>query len=472
MHFRSLILFSKIVPVAPTALHERVGLSVDEEQRWTSILLALYGAALLATSPVAGYIADRFDSRYWPLITGLVALGASTALLCVGTSLALWIIGRLFQGASAAIVWTVGLALMVDTVGRDGLGQAMGYIGMGMTLGIMGGPLLGGVIYGRGGYYAVFGLAFALVGVDIVLRLVMIEKKHAVRWQQQQQPPSLSKDKAATQEAADQPTSSSSDTIPEKTPDLEQHHHHTTPSTPNPPTQPTQANAITTLLSSPRMLVTLWTYFIISLVFSSFDSVLPLFVEDTFGWGQLGQGLIFIPISVPHLLDPVVGYINDRFPAIRRYLAAGALVATVPPIVAMRCVTSNSISDKVLLCALLALVGACVAALMAPVIVEASYVVQEKEARNPHIFGKGGAMALAYGILNVAFAAGTIAGPFFAGFIRESAGWATMTWALALVTGVSAVPVVLLLGGFLLQRKGSSEKMDVGGDGGGGDLGE
>ncbi|PYH78832.1 vesicular amine transporter [Aspergillus uvarum CBS 121591] len=466
--FTDILLYGLIVPVAPTALHERVGLSVDEEQRWTSILLALYGAALLGTSPVAGYIADRFDSRYWPLITGLVALGASTALLCVGTSLALWIIGRLFQGASAAIVWTVGLALMVDTVGRDGLGQAMGYIGMGLTLGIMGGPLLGGVIYGRGGYYAVFGLAFGLVGVDIVLRLVMIEKKHAARWQQQQQqqppPPSLSKDKAATQEAADQPTSSSSsDTIPEKTSDPEQQR--TTP-----PTQPTQANAITTLLSSPRMLVTLWTYFIISLVFSSFDSVLPLFVEDTFGWGQLGQGLIFIPISVPHLLDPVVGYINDRFPAIRRYLAAGALVATVPPIVAMRCVTSNSINDKVLLCALLALVGACLAALMPPVIVEASYVVQEKEARNPHIFGKGGAMALAYGILNVAFAAGTIVGPFFAGFIRESAGWATMTWALALVTGVSAVPVVLLLGGLLLQRKGSSEKMDVGG--GGGDLGE
>ncbi|RAK79120.1 MFS transporter [Aspergillus fijiensis CBS 313.89] len=470
--FTDILLYGLIVPVAPTALHERVGLSVDEEQRWTSILLALYGAALLATSPVAGYIADRFDSRYWPLITGLVALGASTALLCVGTNLTLWILGRLFQGASAAIVWTVGLALMVDTVGRDGLGQAMGYIGMGLTLGIMGGPLLGGVIYGRGGYYAVFGLAFGLVGVDIVLRLVMIEKKHAVRWQQQQPPPPPpSKDKDATQKEADQPSSpssaSSSDTIPEKASDLEQQQQqHINP--PQPQQKPTQANAITTLLSSPRMLVTLWTYFIISLVFSSFDSVLPLFVEDTFGWGQLGQGLIFIPISVPHLLDPVVGYVNDRFPTIRRYLAAGALVATVPAIVAMRCVTANALNDKVLLCALLALVGACLAALMPPVIVEASYVVQEKEARNPHIFGKGGAMALAYGILNVAFAAGTIAGPFFAGFIRQTAGWATMTWALALVTGLSAVPVVLLLGGFLFHKKrGSSEKMDAGGGGGG-----
>ncbi|PYH47998.1 MFS transporter [Aspergillus saccharolyticus JOP 1030-1] len=471
--FTDILLYGLIVPVAPTALHERVGLSVDDEQRWTSILLALYGAALLATSPIAGYIADRFDSRYWPLIAGLVALGASTALLCVGTSLALWIVGRLFQGASAAIVWTVGLALMVDTVGRDGLGQAMGYIGMGMTLGIMGGPLLGGVIYGRGGYYAVFGLAFGLVGVDIVLRLVMIEKKHALKWEQQQQqlkgnptdhPQQIDHYTSSFTSSATQPTS-----LP---PDLEHQPPKTTlttPATPTPPaarkptkSQPTATkNAITTLLSSPRMLVTLWTYFIISVLLSSFDSVLPLFVESTFAWSQLGQGLIFIPISLPHLLDPVVGHLNDRFPRLRRYLAAGALFATVPPVVALRCVTANTLNQKVLLCALLALVGACIATLMPPVLVEASYIVQEKEEANPHVFGKGGAMALAYGILNVAFAAGTIAGPFFAGFIRESAGWGTMTWALALLAGVSGFPVLLLLGGFLFEKRGKGEEVEV-----------
>ncbi|RAL13504.1 MFS transporter [Aspergillus homomorphus CBS 101889] len=474
--FTDIFLYGLIVPVAPTALHERVGLSVDEEQRWTSILLALYGAALLATSPIAGYMADRFESRYWPLIAGLVALGVSTALLCVGTSLALWIIGRLFQGASAAVVWTVGTALMVDTVGRDGLGQAMGYIGMGMTLGIMGGPLLGGIIYGRGGYYAVFGLAFGLVGFDIVLRLVMIEKKYAVRWQQQQQqqqaplknetqnpPRSPSSTSSSPSSASGTTETKPTDAAPSST---------TTTQQPTPPSSPIQTppkqkhhqqNPITTLLSSPRMAVTLWAYFIISVVLSSFDSVLPLFVEETFHWDQLGQGLIFIPISIPHILDPVVGYLNDKFPTIRRYLAAGALFATIPPMVAMRCVTDDTTSQKVLLCALLVLVGACIATLMPPVLVEASYIVQEKEERTPEIFGKGGAMALAYGILNVAFAAGTIVGPFFAGFIRESAGWGTMTWAMALLTGVSGIPVLLLLGGFLFSRK----KDESGGGGGG-----
>ncbi|KAE8333893.1 major facilitator superfamily domain-containing protein [Aspergillus sergii] len=473
--FTDILLYGLIVPVTPTALHERVGLSEDNEQSWTSILLALYGAALLAFSPIAGYIADRIESRWWPLIIGLIALGAATALLCVGTHIGLWIAGRLFQGASAAVVWTVGCALLVDTVGKDELGQALGYIGMGMTLGVMGGPLLGGVLYEHGGYYAVFALAFALIGLDILFRIIMIEKKYAAKWLPPTQASSDGEklnNEAASQDTTESagpstrksdhnreghpqtvaPALSESSQIIEKLSDrgLNDPNHSTT-------TGPHPARAILTLLASHRMLVTIWAYFILSLVLTSLDSVLPLYVQDTFHWGQTGQGLIFVPLSIPHLIDPIVGFLNDKCPDARRYLAAGALFATVPVIVCFRFVTEDSMRQKVLLCALLALLGACLAFLMPPILVEASYVVQEKEEKNPNIFGKGGAMALSYGILNAAFAAGSIVGPFFAGFIRESAGWATMSWALALLTGVSAVPVLLFLGGFFFKSQRNVE---------------
>ena len=46
------------------------------------------------------------------------------------------------------------------------------------------------------------------------------------------------------------------------------------------------------------MMTSMWAYFILSLALTSFDSVLPLFVEQKFGWGQTGQGLIFIAIFV------------------------------------------------------------------------------------------------------------------------------------------------------------------------------
>jgi MFS family permease len=97
-----IFMYGLIVPVTPTALHDRVGLSEGSIQSWTSILLALYSAALLAFSPLVGYLADRSESRRWPLLIGLVALGAATALLCIGTNIGLWIAGRLFQGAAAA----------------------------------------------------------------------------------------------------------------------------------------------------------------------------------------------------------------------------------------------------------------------------------------------------------------------------------------------------------------------------------
>ncbi|KAJ5559112.1 hypothetical protein N7461_003084 [Penicillium sp. DV-2018c] len=410
-----IFMYGLIVPVTPTALKERVGLPDSKLQSWTSILLALYSAALLASAPVVGYIADRAESRRWPLLFGLVALAAATALLCVGTNIALWITGRVFQGIAAAIVWTAGLALMVDTVGKDDLGQAIGYVSMAISLGTLGGPLLGGVVYQSGGYYAVFGLAFALIGIDILLRLLLIERRHAVKWLASEVKP-----------------------LPEigevHGPDEE------------------SARSSRHLIELPRLVVAVWGYFIISLILTSFDSVLPLFVHETFGWAQSGQGLIFIPLMVPHALDPVTGFVIDKFPKTIRYFTAAAFLASVPVMVLLRLVTENSMQQKILLCALLALVGLCFAIAMPPLVAEVFFAVQEKEDERPGIFGRGGAMALAFGLSNMGFAAGALIGPFFAGFIRQNAGWGTMGWALGLIAGSSAVPTLLFLGGWILKK--------------------
>jgi MFS family permease len=216
-----------------------------------------------------------------------------------------------------------------------------------------------------------------------------------------------------------------------------------------------------TLLASSRILVCLWAYFILSLLLTSFDSVLPLFVEKTFHWRQTAQGLIFIPLTIPHIIDPVIGFINDRYPSSRRYIASGAFFAAVPVLVCLRFVEHNATREIVLLCALLALLGLCLASMLAILLVEVSYVVREKEEKSSEVWGKGGAMALAYGVLNSAFAGGSLVGPFLAGFIRESQGWGTMAWVLAIVVGITGVPVLLLLGGFLFGKKKGIEVGDV-----------
>ncbi|BCR90257.1 MFS transporter [Aspergillus chevalieri] len=451
--FTDMFLYGMIVPVAPTALQNRVGLDADQQQQWTSILLALYGASLLATSPLTGYLADRIQSRQWPLLFGLVALAISTALLCIGTSLGLWIAGRILQGASTAVVWTAGLALLADTMDSQTLGQSMGYVGMAMTLGLMCGPLIGGVLYQKGGYYSVYGLAFGLIGVDILARVVMIERKDAIPWFKAEEV-SLSEDQGQERVSAEKPPSNN--IAPRSiapTPEPEA----TTQAAAAPPPPPTPSarrfGRLRTLLNSSRLMVSIWTYLIVSLAVTSFDSVLPLFVEETFLWKQTAQGLIFIAISVPSFLDPVVGWIVDKWPLAGRFVCSGALFASVPILVCLRFVDENTIGDKVLLCALLALAGLCVACLMPPVMVEVSCVVNEKEAAAPNVFGEGGAMALAYGVLNSAWAAGSIIGPFFAGFIRDDAGWGTMAWALSILTGVTGVPVLMFLGGFIGKKR-------------------
>lgn len=86
------------------------------------------------------------------------------------------------QGLSASVVWTVGLALVSDTVEKDQIGQALGYTTAAFSIGSLAGPLLGGVVYARGGYYAVFAMGFALILLDILLRLFMIEKSMAAQW--------------------------------------------------------------------------------------------------------------------------------------------------------------------------------------------------------------------------------------------------------------------------------------------------
>ncbi|KAK9358382.1 major facilitator superfamily domain-containing protein [Lipomyces starkeyi] len=425
-------MYGLIVPVTPTALQNRVGLSERSVQGWTSVLLALFSAALLAFSPIVGYIADRSESRRRPLLFGLVALGAATALLCVGTNIGLWVAGRLFQGTAAAVVWVVGIALMVDTVGKDGLGQAMGYVSMAISFGTLTGPLLGGVLYQDGGYYAVFGLAFGFIGLDIFLRLVLIERKHAIKWLVPDNRPLAAEQQATEKGAGENPTSSPTPSSGSDNQD--------------PPKDPPSRSAlwrVAFLLSSPRLIVALWGNFIISLCPSTIRA-------RDIRMAAKRSGTDIHPAHGTTCVGPVAGFIIDKFPRSGRYITAGAFLSSVPVMVLLRLVTDNSMQHKILLCALLALLGLCFAVVLPPLDAEVFHAVKEKEDQTPDLFGRGGAMALAFGLSNMGFAAGSLIGPVFAGFIRQQAGWGTMGWALGLMAGVSSIPILLFLGGWIL----------------------
>lgn len=379
-------------------------------------------------------------------------------MLLVGSSIGVLVAGRLLQGFSAAVVWTVGLALLVDTVGQKDVGQVMGYVSLSMSLSILLAPLLGGVVYARAGYFAVYYMAFGLIALDIILRIALIEKKIAKQWDTPIKEGSSVNLPSVVEGPPDPPTSkhtASADTSPAST---------TPPIIPFESSdldRPTSAPAdlkqrrfslppVITLLGSRRLLASLWGCLVQASLLTAFDSVLPLRVQAIFHWSSTGVGLIFLALILPSFIAPFIGYLSDKFSP--RWLAAGGFILACPFLVLLRLVDHDSVGQKVLLCALLALLGAALTMVMTPLLAEITYVVEAKEKKNPAAFGAGGAYAQAYGLFNVAFAGGSLVGPIWAGFVEQKAGWGTMSWTLGLLSAVSAVPVVVYSGGLITKR--------------------
>ncbi|CZS89272.1 related to vesicular amine transporter [Rhynchosporium agropyri] len=437
--FTDIFLYSVVVPVLPFALTTRAGVKEEDVQGWTSIFLSVYGAALAVGSPLFGWFADRSTSRRVPLLLGLLALGGSTAMLCAGSSLAVLIAGRLLQGLTASIVWTVGLALLSDTVPKEDIGQAMGYTAAATSIGSLSGPLLGGIVYAHSGYYSVFAMGFAIIGLDILLRLFMIEKSAAKQWlpvassngqemvsgnsiMDEIQPASVPEDFARLEKAVNGASAVSKKHLP----------------------------PLIALLLVPRLLVALFGCFVYSTFLGALDSVLPLYVKDVFGWDSTGAGLIFICLVVPHLASPLVGVFSDRYGS--RLITTTGLLGSVPCWVLMRFVTYNSIGQKVLLCALLALMGAFLTLVMAPLMAEIDHAVALEEKKKPGSMGKKGAAAQGFGLFNFAFAIGTLIGPLWAGFTVESAGWVTLGWSMGILGGVCTFTTFIWTGGRIMLR--------------------
>jgi MFS family permease len=135
-----------------------------------------------------------------------------------------------------------------------------------------------------------------------------------------------------------------------------------------------------------------------------------------------------------------------------RWLATIGFIASLPFWILLRLVTHNTMGQKILLCALLFLIGTCIAVIMTPLIAEFTYVVVAKEKQQPGLFGASGAYAQAYGLFNTAWAAGCIVGPIWAGFIQAKAGWSTVTWTLGVLSAVSALPIMAYTGRLISKK--------------------
>ncbi|CAK1357071.1 unnamed protein product [Cercospora beticola] len=475
--FTDVFAYGIVVPVFPFALTERADIPEDQVQPWISIFLAVYGAALLVASPLCGWMADRMKSRQMSFLLGLLALGGSTALLCAGRSIGEFAAGRVLQGVSAAVVWVTGLALLVDAVGPEEIGAAMGYVGLAMSLAVLLAPLLGGVVFAEAGYYAVYAMAFGLIVMDLVLRLAMIERKVAKQWLPDLDvPESLEKTESNQVNGAQEGQSCAkavdgleaqcvarADSGP---PSLMERQPSNAAEAAVPLNAPTAIQSIVAklppmvfLFGSRRILAALFATTMQSSLLTSFDAILPLFVKNTFQWDSIGAGLVFLPVVLASFLGPVVGTLADKYGP--RWLATAGFILSCPFLILLRLVEESSINHKVMLCAFLAFIGIGLTLALVPLMAEMSYAVDAKAKRRPPgFFGKNGAYAQAYGLFNMAWAAGSMIGPLLAGLVVEARGWGTAVLILGCVSIVTALPTAIWTGGSILKSK-RSHKAEV-----------
>ena len=300
-------------------------------------------------------------------------LFASTLIFALGRDPVLLVVARCLQGASAGIVYTAGLALLVDTVGRNEVGAWMGSAFSGLSAGVMIGPFISGIIYAKAGYFAVFATILAVIGLDFILRLFMIEKQSARKWvvednygtfsrepDRQYRPINRDTISAQEEDSVDNRTTNLQDVAEDdvfKSSDFRE------PATDQPSDHPSgpreglmrflKTTAI--LLRSRGILAAMYGGFVQVTLICAFDSILPLFVYKTFGWETSGGGSIFLALTIPSLAAPVVGVISDRLGA-RLVVLAGFAISTLT-LALLSLVGQESIQHIILLCALLAITG-------------------------------------------------------------------------------------------------------------------
>ncbi|KAF7192252.1 putative MFS-type transporter C18.02, partial [Pseudocercospora fuligena] len=436
--FTDQFLFAAIIPVVPFSLEERLHISKDQVQFWVAVLFGVFGLAAFASSPIWGWWSDRHASRRLPFLIGLLVLFGATLILWFGENIGLQVLGRILQGTASTVVWTTGLAVLVDTVGQKHIGEYMGWIGIALNSGSILAPLLGGIVFSKAGYNAVFGLVVGVVILDILLRLVMVEKSSVLaEFEHELATASLRRGSAPIDGS-----SIHSDDEEKKGPIVSITVSKTSSTLP----------AVVRLACSYRVIVTLWATVILASIFSGFQAVLPLKVHDTFGWDATGGGLIFLPLSAPALLGPVIGRFTDRYGG--RWFAFTGFVILCVALALLRIIEHDTAEHKALLCILLILVGSCMTLTLEPVLAEITSAAARLEQSDIEAgLEVKSSYCQAYALFYMAWAAGNFAGPLWGGLLVEAAGWKTMTMSMSIVAGVSAIPIGLFLGGWLLSRK-------------------
>ncbi|KAL8773733.1 MAG: hypothetical protein Q9209_001501 [Squamulea sp. 1 TL-2023] len=359
----------------------------------------------------------------------------ATLLFCFATKPWVLVLERVFQGLSASVIYTAGLALIADAVDPKEIGAWMGFVFSGNTLGLLFSPFLAGIVYDYLGYYSVFIVLFGVIVVDVALRGFMIEKRTADKWLEKEtntqgnssreenedscarndQEPIAAEDEGATLQSP--PADERSSLLHSKSKRSRSWIGRLFPT-------------LAVLASSPRLLIAIYGCFTHTMLLACIDSILPLFVKRTFEWSSTGAGVIFLTITCPSLFGAFfgasyrLGEYDDK-PGI----------------------DGSSRTQR------LARQGIGLNLIFPSLAADLFYEVDVLAETHSETFGTGGAYAQAYSLLCAALGAGTAFGPIWAGVFYQKTNWPITMATLAGLTALPAVGVIRYTGGAVNEEK-------------------
>ncbi|KAL1749154.1 major facilitator superfamily domain-containing protein [Schizophyllum fasciatum] len=300
-----LLVYSIIIPVLPFQLQELGYGGVSGLVGW---LLFAYSAGLAAfTIPIA-VLSERWGSRRWPLIVGLLILVGSQVMMMEAPNYWVMCIARVIQGFASSIVWVLGLALLCDCTPPSSVGRQLGFAMMGLALGSIVGPPVGGALYEKFGFRGPFIFGIGCSVADLVGRLVIIERKEAMRWGEVRADAPQGEEAEGVQASFTPAAATTADPVV-RTPSNGSSH---------PPRQFSAMEVLHKLRRSPRAIATVFMTFVWGYVLplspvGAQEPTMPLHLEDVWGLSSGKVGLIYLAGVIPTLFSsPFSGWYTDR----------------------------------------------------------------------------------------------------------------------------------------------------------------
>ncbi|KAK2832013.1 hypothetical protein FQN49_006939 [Arthroderma sp. PD_2] len=431
--FADTFLYGFLVPILSYMLEVRLNIDPSQTQSLTSALLALHGFVALISAPIIGHFADKTPNRKTPLLISLAGCLIGTLLIACTPSLWALFAGRVLQGVAGTAAWIVGFATLIDTVGMEHMGKTMGLSMSFVMVGVIGGPAVAGSVLQLSGYWMTWSVPLAVIIIDIIARLLMIERRNTC----EERPDSLGNARSSV-------PSEATTTIPdgEETSLLASTGSNYQSVGHDSPVKDTEDSITSrgfyrTTLQDARFLAGLTSIVLMSSIICGLDATLPLHLRHIFNWGTLPVGLTFLALQIPSIFfGPLVGWLRDRV-GLRYPTTFGW--ALLVPMLWLTGIPGDSrfpwasleTNGQAIFISCIVGLGIASTFVRGAGGVQMTAAVNDMQAKNPTLFGAHGGNSRISSMMEIAFSLGMMIGPLLSGSLTELIGYYYMSLTLS-----------------------------------------